>query len=64
MDATFDTNDVKFHLFTLMVFDAHHTKMSVACLVACNNPCNRYLNPFLLFLHVVHILRYSLFELR
>jgi hypothetical protein len=25
MDATFNTNDVKFHLFTLMVFDAHHT---------------------------------------
>jgi len=23
MDATFETNDVKFHLFTLMVFDAH-----------------------------------------
>jgi hypothetical protein len=23
MDATFSTNDVKFHLFTLMVFDAH-----------------------------------------
>jgi hypothetical protein len=23
MDATFGTNDVKFHLFTLMVFNAH-----------------------------------------
>jgi len=23
MDANFGTNDVKFHLFTLMVFDAH-----------------------------------------
>jgi hypothetical protein len=23
MDVTFGTNDVKFHLFTLMVFDAH-----------------------------------------
>ncbi len=23
MDATFGTNDVKFHLFTLMVFDAY-----------------------------------------
>ncbi len=29
MDATFDTNDVKFHLFTLMVFDAHRTRMPV-----------------------------------
>jgi hypothetical protein len=26
MDATFGANDVKFHLFTLMVFDAHCTK--------------------------------------
>jgi hypothetical protein len=25
MDATFITNDVKLHLFTLMVFDAHCT---------------------------------------
>jgi hypothetical protein len=30
MDATFSTNDMKFHLFTLMVFDAHHTKVLVA----------------------------------
>jgi hypothetical protein len=30
MDATFGTNDVKFHLFTLMVFDAHH--QSVGCM--------------------------------
>jgi len=26
MDATFSTTNVKFHLFTLMVFDAHHTE--------------------------------------
>jgi hypothetical protein len=25
MDATFGTNDVKVHLFTLMVFDSHCT---------------------------------------
>jgi hypothetical protein len=25
MDATFGTNDMKFHLFTLMGFDHHHT---------------------------------------
>ncbi len=26
MDATFGTNDVKYHLFTLMGFDVHHNK--------------------------------------
>jgi hypothetical protein len=30
MDATFGTNDVKFHLFTLMVFDACHIRMLIA----------------------------------
>jgi hypothetical protein len=30
MDATFDANDVKFHLSTLVVFDAHCIKMLVA----------------------------------
>ncbi len=30
MDATFGTNDVEFHLFTLMVFDAHRIGVSVA----------------------------------
>ncbi len=33
MDATFDTNDVKFHLFTLMVFNAHRTGMVVAWII-------------------------------
>jgi len=32
MDATFGTYDVKFHLFTLMVFDAHRTRVSVGCM--------------------------------
>jgi hypothetical protein len=32
MDATFGTNDVKFHLFTLMVFDAHHIGMYINCM--------------------------------
>ncbi len=27
MDATFGTNDMKFHLFTLMGFDDHHTSV-------------------------------------
>jgi len=30
MDTTFNTNDVKFHLFTLMVFDAHCIGMPIA----------------------------------
>jgi hypothetical protein len=28
MDATFGTNDMKFHLFTLMVFDDHHMNIT------------------------------------
>jgi hypothetical protein len=27
MDATFGTNDVKYHLFTLMGLDGHHAGM-------------------------------------
>jgi hypothetical protein len=33
MDATFGTNDVKFHLFTLMVFYAHCTSMLAAWII-------------------------------
>jgi len=33
MDATFGTNDVKFHLFTLMVFDAHRIGVSVTWII-------------------------------
>ncbi len=33
MDATFSTNDMKFHLFTLMVFDAHRTRMLIAWII-------------------------------
>jgi len=40
MDATFSTNDVKFHLFTLMVFDAHHTGMLVAWIITNHQTCN------------------------
>jgi hypothetical protein len=29
MDATFKTDDVKFHLFMLMVFDAHWSNVLV-----------------------------------
>jgi len=33
MDATFGTNDVKFHLLTLMVFDAHRIRMLIAWII-------------------------------
>jgi hypothetical protein len=40
MDATFGTNDVKFHLLTLMVFDAHCTGVSVAWIIKSRQTCN------------------------
>ncbi len=40
MDATFGTNDVKFHLFTLMLFDAHHTKVLVAWIITSHQTCD------------------------
>jgi len=40
MDATFGTNDVKFHLFTLMVFNAHCTKILVAWIITSHQTCN------------------------
>jgi hypothetical protein len=40
MDATFSTNDVKFHLFTLMVFDAHRIGMLVAWIITSHQTCN------------------------
>jgi hypothetical protein len=40
MDATFDTNDVKFHLFTLMVFDAHRTRVLIAWIITSHQTCN------------------------
>jgi hypothetical protein len=33
MDATFGTNDMKFHLFTLMGFDDHHTGVLLAWVI-------------------------------
>jgi hypothetical protein len=33
MDATFGTNDVKFHLFKLIMFNAHRTRMLVAWII-------------------------------
>ncbi len=33
MDATFGTNDMKFHLFTLMAFDDHRTGVLLAWII-------------------------------
>ncbi len=48
MDATFGTNDMKFHLFTLMGFDDHHigvpltwsiiSRQTVEDLIECSKP--------------------------
>jgi hypothetical protein len=49
MDATFDTNDVKFHLFTLMVFNAHRTGVPVAWIITSCQTCDdlvEWLNSF------------------
>jgi hypothetical protein len=40
MDATFSTNDVKIHLFTLMAFDAHYTEMLVTLIITSPQTCN------------------------
>jgi hypothetical protein len=40
MDAAFDTNDVKFHLFTFMVFDAHRTGVPVAWIITSRQTCD------------------------
>ncbi len=40
MDATFDTNDVKFHLFTLMVFDSHRIGMPIAWIITSRQTWN------------------------
>jgi hypothetical protein len=40
MDATFGILDMKFHLFMLMVFDAHHTKMLVTWIIISHQTCN------------------------
>jgi hypothetical protein len=40
IDATSSTNDVKFHLSTLMVFDAHHIEVPVAWIITSYQTCN------------------------
>jgi len=40
MDATFGTNDVKFHLFLLMVFDACRTRVPIAWIITSCQTCD------------------------
>jgi phosphatidylserine decarboxylase len=40
IDATFGTNDVKFHLFALMVFDAHRTNVPATWIFTNRQTCN------------------------
>jgi len=39
MDATFGINDVKYHLFTLMTFDFHDTRVLVAWVITSWQIC-------------------------
>jgi hypothetical protein len=39
MDATFGTNDVKYHLFTLMPFDFHQIGVLVAWVIMNQQSC-------------------------
>jgi hypothetical protein len=39
MDATFGTNDVKYNLFALMVFDFHHTGVPYAWVITSWQTC-------------------------
>jgi hypothetical protein len=40
MDATFGTDNVKFHLFKLMVFDAHHIGTPIAWIITSRQTCD------------------------
>jgi hypothetical protein len=40
MDATFNTNDVKFHLLTRMVFNVHCTKVPIAWIIISRQKCD------------------------
>jgi hypothetical protein len=40
MDATFGTNDVKFRLLTLMVFDAHHIGVPITWIITSHQTCD------------------------
>ncbi len=40
IDATFNDNDVKFHLFTLMVFDAHYNRVPIEWIITSHQTCD------------------------
>ncbi len=40
MEATLNTNDVKFHLFTLMVFDAHRIGVLITWIITSRQTCD------------------------
>ncbi len=40
MDATFGTNDVEFHFFKMMVFDACHANLPVEWIIMSHQTCN------------------------
>jgi hypothetical protein len=39
MDVTFGTNDVKFHLFTLMEFDVYCIEVPIAWIITNGQTC-------------------------
>jgi hypothetical protein len=39
MDATFGTNNVKYHLFTLMAFDFHYTRVPIVWVIMSWQTC-------------------------
>jgi hypothetical protein len=48
MDATFGTNDMKFHIFTLMGFDDHHTSVPLVWIITSRQivqDLNEWLKP-------------------
>ncbi len=49
MDAAFGTNDMKFHLFTLMGFDDHHMGVFLARIIISKQTIEdliKWLKPF------------------
>jgi hypothetical protein len=44
MDATFDTNNVKYHLFTSITFDFHHTRVPVVWVITSQQTCENLVN--------------------
>jgi hypothetical protein len=59
MDVMFGTNNVKYHLFTFMVFDFHHIGLPISWVITSQQTCEdsvRWLNAMWanLLLHMPH----------